>query len=125
MIVWCGNDLLEQWLARCEEDLGLDRNEVGIVQGAREDVFPVTIAMQQTLAARSEWVEEHKRDFGIVIADEALGDVLPCRVRFSCGGPVVEQICTSVLALNVAWPYGSASSSSFTTCSVRWLHRVG
>ena len=38
----------------------------------------MTIAMQQTLAARSEWVEEHKRDFGIVIADETQRCAAPC-----------------------------------------------
>lgn len=69
VVVWTGS-LLRQWLRRCQTELGMRLEDVGIVAEGARKIGPVTIAMQQSLAADPEWVAEHSRTFGVLVADE-------------------------------------------------------
>lgn len=68
VIVWT-TDLLEQWIERCVEELGMQAKEVGIIKGAKRKLGSITIAMQQTLAGGVS--REYADTFGVVILDEA------------------------------------------------------
>lgn len=57
--------IFDHWVKRCKTRFGMD---VGVIQGKRRTVGPITIAMQQTLR---NCVEEYADLFGVVIIDEA------------------------------------------------------
>lgn len=87
VIVWTGA-LFDQWQKRSRTELGY---EPGIIRGSKRELKPLTIAMQQTLAAQG--VDEELRSyFGVVICDEvqrfaaktlfAAVDPFPARYRF-------------------------------------------
>ncbi len=64
--------LLEQWLDRIEQVLGIPRDEVGIVQGKklkRMDA-PIAVAMIQTLIGNRVWPEGFARNWQTIIPDE-------------------------------------------------------
>jgi superfamily II DNA or RNA helicase len=70
VIVWTGG-LFAQWLERCCLELGLEKDQIGSIRGAKRrwKLKPITIAMQQTLAKHG--VDEDLRStFGCVILDE-------------------------------------------------------
>lgn len=69
VVVWSDN-LLRQWRERCETELGLTGDDVGLVQGKTRRIRPITLAMQQTLAADPEWCAANADTFGVLIADE-------------------------------------------------------
>lgn len=69
VIVWTGN-LFKQWVRRCQRELGLPLDQIGMVWGRKRTIGVVTIAMQQTLSANPRWIEENKHRFGMVICDE-------------------------------------------------------
>lgn len=70
VVVWTGG-LLDQWVERCVRELGIDERDVGVVRGKRRKVRPVTVAMQQTIAAMSpEELEEFRHYWGLVLCDE-------------------------------------------------------
>jgi superfamily II DNA or RNA helicase len=90
VIVWTGA-LLDQWVERIEQGLGIPRGDIGIVKGGRKMVGPVTVAMQQTLAKfRAD--DPFWRFPGVLVADElqrfsaptfvASIDPFPARYRF-------------------------------------------
>lgn len=60
--------LLEQWRERCMDELGMEKDDVGIIQGATRRVRDITIASQQTLA---NCVDDYATTFGVVMGDEA------------------------------------------------------
>ena len=64
-------NLLDQWITRCEEHLGLTRDQIGIVRGPKAEYRdrPITICMMQTLVRR-ELPKEFYDHFGIVVFDE-------------------------------------------------------
>lgn len=68
VIVWSGN-LLEQWIDRIEKELGLRRDEIGIIRGKVWRIRAITIAMQQTLNSRGV-PDNVSQAFGLVGADE-------------------------------------------------------
>lgn len=71
VIVW-SSSLAEQWQRRVvAEMVGEDGRPVtpGRIQGERRELRPITIAMQQTLAARGI-DEEMRAHFGVVLCDE-------------------------------------------------------
>ncbi len=82
--------LLDQTREVAAELLGLREDEVGIIQGAKKRLRPLTVATQQTLWSRT--VDEDVRaHFGAVMVDEAhhaaartfqeVIDQFPCRYR--------------------------------------------
>lgn len=70
VIVW-STALLNQWLDRINQELGVDKKEIGIIQGSKCRVRPITLAMQQTLNRYSsdQW-KKIKDVFGFVACDE-------------------------------------------------------
>lgn len=74
LVVVHSDALAEQWLERCEIDLGLRPRYVGRIQGARFELQPITIAMQKTLSNITTKEPETARAmydyFGAVFADE-------------------------------------------------------
>jgi superfamily II DNA or RNA helicase len=70
IIVW-DSKLLIQWLVEIEKELGIPRKEVGIIQGSKIKLKPLTVAMQQTLNNfdRAKW-EKVTPVFGCVACDE-------------------------------------------------------
>lgn len=64
--------LLNQWVARIEEHLGVNRDQIGLYQGkSRELDKPIVIASIQTLAKNYESITlEERQRFGLVIFDE-------------------------------------------------------
>lgn len=68
VIVWAG-ELMEQWIERAIKELGMKREDVGVIGGGEMKIRPLTIAMQQTLSSRGV-SEDLAATFGCVIADE-------------------------------------------------------
>jgi superfamily II DNA or RNA helicase len=60
--------LLEQWVERVERELGIPKQWIGIIQGAKRTEGVVTIASQSTLV---NCVQDYRGHFGVVIGDEA------------------------------------------------------
>lgn len=52
LVMVCSDALLKQWRERAEEELGISPEDVGLIQGDRETIRPLTLAMQQTMASR-------------------------------------------------------------------------
>lgn len=64
-------NLLDQWIERIEQHLGLPRDQIGIVRGkvSTYEGKPITICMMQTLRSR-EMPDDFYTSFGTVIFDE-------------------------------------------------------
>lgn len=64
-------NLLDQWIERCVEHLGMRKEDVGIVRGPKSDYKDkaITICMMQTLTRR-DMPEDFYDAFGTVIFDE-------------------------------------------------------
>jgi superfamily II DNA or RNA helicase len=70
VMVW-SSALLKQWKERAVEELGLKPSEVGHIQGDRESIRPLTLAMQQTMVQRfARGDTSLAREFDILICDE-------------------------------------------------------
>jgi superfamily II DNA or RNA helicase len=69
VVVWSGA-LFDQWIERAEIELGLKGSDVGVIRGSERRLRPLTIAMQQTLAAAGGVDDELKDYFGCLVADE-------------------------------------------------------
>ncbi len=67
IIVWSKN-LLMQWADRIEKELGIPRSRIGIIQGQKRVIAPITLGMQQTLAKGVGSTIAGK--FGLVVLDE-------------------------------------------------------
>ena len=52
LVMVCSGALLKQWRERAIEELGIAPEDVGHIQGDREIIRPLTLAMQQTIASR-------------------------------------------------------------------------
>src|ERR1019366_6183108 len=52
LVMVCSGALLKQWRERATEELGIVPEDVGHIQGDREIIRPLTLAMQQTIASR-------------------------------------------------------------------------
>jgi superfamily II DNA or RNA helicase len=61
--------LFDQWITRAQEELGLKKKDIGVIQGSKHNLKPLTIAMQKTLASQGV-SKEAKAYFGCVICDE-------------------------------------------------------
>lgn len=66
VIVW-NRPLFEQWIRRAEVELGIDRRDIGRIQGSAFKIRPLTIGMQQTVRNH---IAKIRDTFGVVIADE-------------------------------------------------------
>lgn len=70
VMVW-SSALLKQWRERASEELGLEPDEVGHIQGDRERIRPLTLAMQQTMVQRFARGDYALVDqFDILLCDE-------------------------------------------------------
>lgn len=70
VMVWTGG-LLRQWQERAEEELGLSGDQVGIVQGGKERIRPLTLCMQQTITSRLKRGDSSLFDaFDVLLYDE-------------------------------------------------------
>lgn len=62
--------LMKQWIRECQDILGLDRKDIGIVQGEKcQYNKPICIAVQKSLVMR-RYAPEFYSAFGTVITDE-------------------------------------------------------
>ena len=93
VMLWTKN-LLTQWLDRAGEELGLSPSSVGIIQGGKERIAPITLAMQQTITSRFERGDRSLVDaFDLVAVDEVqrgaaptvFSAVDPFRARYRIG----------------------------------------
>lgn len=66
-------NLLEQWVERAEEHLGLTKKDIGIIRGDKCDIEgkPLVIGMMQSLVRRQYDNRVYYGTFGLVIWDEA------------------------------------------------------
>lgn len=69
VIVWRGS-LFDQWTERIESELGIPREDVGIIRGGEKKLRPITVGMQQTLYNCID-DEGITSAFGCVILDES------------------------------------------------------
>jgi superfamily II DNA or RNA helicase len=70
VLVW-SIPVLNEWRERAQKELDLDPEDVGVIQGGRQRIRPVTIAMQQTLLrAKDELWDKLVQTFGVVVLDE-------------------------------------------------------
>ena len=82
--------LLDQWVERASRTLGLSERQVGVVQGNRRELRPLTVAMQQSLHHQG-FDDEFAATWGAVVYDEvqlasassfyAIVDRFPARYR--------------------------------------------
>jgi len=61
--------ILDQWVRRAEKELGISKKQIGIIQGSRFKLAPLTIAMAPSLAAKGVSASL-ARAFGLVLFDE-------------------------------------------------------
>lgn len=69
LVIVYNTPLLKQWVKRADKELGIGPNDIGIIQGKKRKLRPLTIAMQQTINAHGVDAEM-ARYFGVVIVDE-------------------------------------------------------
>ncbi len=71
LIVLWDSRLLEQWQERIEKEMGIGRKELGLIQGQKRRLKPITLAMQQTLQMipQAELIAL-MGNFGMVLGDE-------------------------------------------------------
>lgn len=70
VIVW-NSALLDQWVERIEREFGIPARDVGIIQGGKQKLKPITLAMQQTLAKVADEDKAIIQSyFGMVVCDE-------------------------------------------------------
>lgn len=77
--------LLEQWRERAISELGLRPKQVGIVQGRKFDLRPLTLTIQKTMAGVAAGSKEVRDYFGCVIADEV--HLFAASTFFACVDP--------------------------------------
>lgn len=70
LVVVHSQALLDQWRERVVAELGLRPRQVGVVQGKKFDLRPLTLTIQKTMANVAATSEEVRNYFGCVIADE-------------------------------------------------------
>lgn len=69
LIIVSTSGLFKQWEERATKELGIRREDVGVIQGKRRRLRPLTIAMQKTLSAKG--IDQELREFfGAIICDE-------------------------------------------------------
>lgn len=68
LVILPTSQLFEQWHGQAEMAFGISGDQLGIIQGAKRRLRPLTIAMQQTMANRID--DEIKGFFGCVLCDE-------------------------------------------------------
>jgi len=59
--------LMDQWVARIKQRFDIDSKDIGLIQGQKNRIGKITIAMQQTLRKR---IDEFKDSFEVLICDE-------------------------------------------------------
>lgn len=69
LIIVHTKELLNQWIDRIGEYLGIPRAEIGVIGNGREIIRPITCGMVQTLAKRD--LDEIRQHFGQIVLDEA------------------------------------------------------
>jgi superfamily II DNA or RNA helicase len=67
VVLWSKN-LFNQWRVRLDKELNL--TDIGVIQGGRWKIRPVTLAMQQSLWSREEQLAQNAGRFGLVLVDE-------------------------------------------------------
>lgn len=85
LVVVHSQALLDQWKERAVSELGLRPNQVGIVQGKKFDLRPMTLTIQKTMAKVAEESREVRDYFGCVIADEV--HLFAASTFFACIDP--------------------------------------
>lgn len=85
LVVVHSQALLDQWKERVHLELGLPPRQIGIVQGQRVDLKPITLSIQKTMAKIAEESAEVRRYFGCVIADEV--HLFAAKTFFNCIDP--------------------------------------
>lgn len=66
VIVW-QSDLIDQWINRASKRYNIPKSYIGIIQGAKRQIKPITIGMQQTV---KNHINKFFDKFGTVICDE-------------------------------------------------------
>jgi superfamily II DNA or RNA helicase len=67
LVIVPNQTIFDQWKTRLVDELGLRPDDVGVIQGKRAKIRPITIAMVQTFAKRAK---EFAGVFGVLIFDE-------------------------------------------------------
>lgn len=92
LVIVRDRNLLDQWLMRAQDGLGLKKRDIGIIGGGKRKIGDqLTISLQQSLYSDTFPMETIKRLFGAVIVDEVQDaaartvqetvDAFPARVR--------------------------------------------
>ena len=68
LIIVHTKELLNQWVTRITQYLGIPKEEVGIIGNGKEAIKPITVGMVQTLRKRD--LEEISKHFGFLFVDE-------------------------------------------------------
>lgn len=71
LVVVPSGRVFDQWVARAHTELKMPSWAIGLVNGNKRTIGPLTIAMQQSLA--TGYVEEIRERFGFVLVDEVQG----------------------------------------------------
>lgn len=69
VLVWTAG-LVDQWVERIHDELGIDEDDIGIVGSGVERWRPITVSMQQTLARSETKLKKATKLFGMLMADE-------------------------------------------------------
>lgn len=72
LVVMRNSRLLDQWVRGAEKDLGMDRAEIGVLEGGKKLRIGqrLTVALQQTLYSASFPLDDVAHLFGTVVVDE-------------------------------------------------------
>ncbi len=69
VLVWTAG-LIDQWVERIHDELGIPEDDIGIVGNGKERWRPVTVSMQQTLARSESKLKKATKLFGMFMCDE-------------------------------------------------------
>lgn len=69
LIIVNKESLKTQWLAEIEKHLGIPKEDIGIIQGQKCNIKPITIAMLQTVY-KGNYTKQIRDKFGMTIYDE-------------------------------------------------------
>lgn len=95
LVIVNGRALFDQWLERAKSELGLQPRQVGVLQGSRRDIRPLTLATQGALAEHGV-DEELAEAFGCVIFDEVQLAAAP--TIFRCVDPFAARYRVGISA---------------------------
>lgn len=99
LVIVTKEDIRDQWFDAAKKFCGLERSQVGLIQGNTFDVDgkPIVIAMIQSLSKDGKYEPGQFKDFGLVIQDECIAEGSPILMGDGKTEVSIEELVSLVL----------------------------